>query len=100
MGKLAELGHGHEGAGGLVEVLSDALQEDLSSAVFGAGKLVSHNNAMYLQQLTNYRIPGFEWGDFRAFEVDGDSMEPTINHRDIVVASRVEELRLLEPGYV
>ena len=63
-----------------------------------AGYSMSHNEAIYLQQLTNYRIPGFERGDFRAFEVAGDSMEPTINHRDIVVASRVNELRLLEPG--
>ena len=45
-------------------------------------------------------IPGFERGEFRAFEVAGDSMAPTINHRDVVVASRVEELRLLEPGEV
>lgn len=65
-----------------------------------AGYSLSHNEAVYLQQLTSYRIPGFERGDFRAFEVAGDSMEPTINHRDIVVASRVEELRLLEPGEV
>ena len=39
VGELAELGHRYVGAGGLVEVLTDALQEDLSSAVFGAGKL-------------------------------------------------------------
>lgn len=65
-----------------------------------AGYSLSHNEAVYLQQLTNYRIPGFERGDFRAFEVAGDSMAPTINHRDVVVASRVDELRLLEPGEV
>ena len=63
-----------------------------------AGYSVAHNEAIYLQQLGNYRIPGFERGDFRAFEVAGDSMVPTINHRDVVVASRVDELRLLEPG--
>ena len=65
-----------------------------------AGCSMAHNEAVYIQQLINYRIPGFERGDFRAFEVAGDSMEPTINHRDIVVASRVDELRLLEPGEV
>lgn len=39
VGELAELGHRNVGAGRLVEVLTDALQEDLGSAVFGAGKL-------------------------------------------------------------
>ena len=39
MSELAEFGYGHVGAGGLVEVLTDALQEDLRGAVFGAGKL-------------------------------------------------------------
>ena len=39
MGELAEFGYGHVGAGGLVEMLTDALQEDLGRAVFGAGKL-------------------------------------------------------------
>ena len=63
-----------------------------------AGYSVSHNEATYLQQFGTYKIPGFERGEFRAFEVAGDSMAPTINHRDVVVASRVEELRLLEPG--
>ena len=65
-----------------------------------AGYSLGHNEALYLQHLSNYRVPGFERGDFRAFEVAGDSMEPTINHRDVVIASRVEELRLLEPGEV
>ncbi|GAB2855381.1 hypothetical protein GCM10027044_14020 [Hymenobacter ruber] len=65
-----------------------------------AGYSMSHNEAVYLQQFGTYKIPGFERGEFRAFEVAGDSMEPTINHRDVVVATRVEELRLLEPGEV
>ncbi len=65
-----------------------------------AGYTVQHNEAVYLQQLNNYRVPGFDRGEFRAFEVAGDSMEPTINHRDVVVCTRVDELRLLEPGEV
>lgn len=65
-----------------------------------AGYTAAHNEAIYIQQLSNYKIPGFERGELRAFEVAGDSMEPTINHRDVVVVSRVEELRLLEPGEV
>ena len=65
-----------------------------------AGYSLAHNEAVYLKQFGTYKIPGFERGEFRAFEVSGDSMAPTINHRDVVVASRVEELRLLEPGEV
>jgi phage repressor protein C with HTH and peptisase S24 domain len=65
-----------------------------------AGYTTSHNEAVYLQQLSNYRVPGFDRGEYRAFEVAGDSMEPTINHRDVVICTRVEELRLLEPGEI
>ncbi|ALW86890.1 hypothetical protein AUC43_18485 [Hymenobacter sedentarius] len=65
-----------------------------------AGYSLAHNEAVYMQQFGTYKIPGFERGEFRAFEVAGDSMAPTINHRDVVVATRVEELRLLEPGEV
>ncbi|WP_240635432.1 S24 family peptidase [Hymenobacter rigui] len=65
-----------------------------------AGYSVQHNEAVYYQQLDQYRLPGFEKGEYRAFEVSGDSMEPTIHHRDVVVCSRVEELRLLEPGEI
>lgn len=65
-----------------------------------AGYSVAHNEAVYLRELSAYRVPGFERGEFRAFEVAGDSMEPTINHRDVVITTRVDELRLLEPGSV
>ncbi|UOQ51724.1 S24 family peptidase [Hymenobacter cellulosivorans] len=58
------------------------------------------NEAIFLQQLRHYRIPGFEHGTFRAFEVSGDSMEPTLNHRDIVIGSAVERWDLLTPGEV
>ena len=65
-----------------------------------AGYSASHNEAVYLQQFGTYKIPGFERGEFRAFEAAGDSMAPTINYRVVVVVPRVEELRLLESGEV
>lgn len=65
-----------------------------------AGYGVQHNEAVYLQDLPKYRIPGFENGTYRAFEVAGDSMEPTLNHRDIAVCSYVDNWRLLVPGDV
>ena len=65
-----------------------------------AGYTAGHNEAMHIQQLSNFKIPGFDRGAFRAFEVAGDSMAPTINHRDVVVCSLIDELRLLHPGDV
>ena len=62
-----------------------------------AGYAVQHNEAVFVQDLPRYRVPGFEHGKFRAFEVAGDSMEPTLNHRDIVVCSYVDNWRLLVP---
>ena len=62
-----------------------------------AGYAVQHNEAVFVQDLPRYRVPGFEYGKFRAFEVAGDSMEPTLNHHDIVVCSLVDNWRLLVP---
>ncbi|MDJ0367350.1 S24 family peptidase [Hymenobacter sp. H14-R3] len=55
------------------------------------------NDAVYLQDMTPYHIPGFEGGTYRAFEVDGLSMSPTFGNRDIVVCSFVERWHLLKP---
>ena len=65
-----------------------------------AGYIRQHNEAIFMQQLRHYRIPGFEDGTYRAFEVAGDSMEPTLNHRDIVIGSVVDRWDLLTPGAV
>lgn len=63
-----------------------------------AGYSLQHNEAVYLRDLRHYKIPGFEYGSYRAFEVAGDSMIPIFNHRDVVVTSFVDDRRLLEPG--
>ncbi|TYZ12724.1 LexA family transcriptional regulator [Hymenobacter lutimineralis] len=62
-----------------------------------AGYTVQHNEAVFVSELPKYRLPRFERGKFRAFEVAGDSMEPTLNHNDIVVCSYVDNWRLLVP---
>ena len=62
-----------------------------------AGYALQHNEAVFVQDLPRYRVPGFEHGKYRAFEVAGDSMEPTLNHRDIVLCSYVDNWRLLVP---
>lgn len=65
-----------------------------------AGYALQHNEAVFVKDLPRYRLPGFERGKFRAFEVYGDSMQPTVNHKDIVVCSYVDNWRLLVPGDV
>lgn len=62
-----------------------------------AGYTLHHNEAVFVKDLPRYRVPRFERGKFRAFEVAGDSMEPTLNHNDIVVCSFVDNWRLLIP---
>ncbi len=80
--------------------LDGELNTMLVSVNAQAGYGLQHNEPVYVQQMRQYRIPGFERGTYRAFEVSGDSMEPTMHNRDIVIASHVSELRLLEPGEV
>ncbi|WP_229728598.1 S24 family peptidase [Hymenobacter glacieicola] len=87
----------------VVAVTVDKLGNDntiLIPARAQAGYTRSYNEAAYLEQMRPYQIPGFEHGSYRAFEVNGDSMEPTINHRDIVVCSYVDRWDLLKPGEI
>ncbi len=37
-----------------------------------------------------YRLPGYEYGTHRSFEISGDSMEPTLSDGDIVICSYVD----------
>ncbi|NML65894.1 hypothetical protein HHL22_11825 [Hymenobacter sp. RP-2-7] len=95
---------GRLGAGSQEQLLTVGLDGELNTMLVPvnaqAGYGLQHNEPVYAQQMRQYRLPGFERGTYRAFEVNGDSMEPTLHGRDIVVASLVSELRLLEPGEV
>ncbi len=62
-----------------------------------AGYPTRMNDTVYLQDMTPYYIPGFEGGNYRAFEVDGLSMTPTFGNRDIVICSFVDRWHLLKP---
>lgn len=44
----------------------------------------------YLGNLDTMSLPGFEKGDFRAFEVSGVSMTPTFEPGDLVVCEHIE----------
>ncbi|WP_395339190.1 XRE family transcriptional regulator [Ningiella sp. W23] len=55
-----------------------------------AGYIKQCQNPDYIDALDVYKIPGFENGNYRMFEIEGDSMTPTILPREIVVTEAVE----------
>lgn len=54
-----------------------------------AGYINDYNNPDYVKGLDAYRIPGFEKGNYRLFEIEGDSMIPAIFPREIVVTELI-----------
>lgn len=57
-----------------------------------AGYLVGYGDPEFISELPVYRLPGFNNATYRMFEVEGKSMSPTINNRDIVIGEWVERL--------
>ncbi|WBO84476.1 S24 family peptidase [Hymenobacter yonginensis] len=90
-------------SGGVLVVTVDKDGEENTELVpvnAQAGYTVQHTEAVFVSDLPRYRLPRFERGKYRAFEVSGDSMEPTLNHNDIVVCSYVDNWRLLIPNEI
>ncbi len=65
-----------------------------------AGYIKNHTNSDYIKTLAAYKIPGYENGNFRLFEIEGDSMLPTIHPREIVVTEFTEEWGKLGNGKI
>lgn len=91
--------------------LADAAPDDVYLRHFSASTLISlvkeeaHAGYIdnckdldYISTLDVYRIPGFENGHYRLFEVSGDSMVPSIYPREIVVTEYLEDKRKVEYG--
>lgn len=55
-----------------------------------AGYLKGYNNPKFISKLPSYRMPGLNNGVFRMFEVQGNSMYPTIPNKSYVVGQFVE----------
>ena len=53
-----------------------------------------------MQGLETISVPGYRGKTVRAFEVSGDSMQPTISQGDLVIASFTERLDLIQPKHV
>jgi phage repressor protein C with HTH and peptisase S24 domain len=71
-----------------------------------AGYMDQFNDEQYLENLTAYSLPWsyFQHGTFRSFEIEGDSMEPILQHGEIVICSNVDDPSLwsynIRSGYV
>jgi len=57
-----------------------------------AGYLDQFNDPIYIQDLPSFTLPGFEFkhATYRAFDIAGDSMEPSIFQGEMVVCSYVD----------
>ncbi len=65
-----------------------------------AGYLDNHIEPDYLETLELYKVPGFEKGDYRIFEVEGNSMIPSILPSDKIICGKVEALDKLTEGTI
>ena len=65
-----------------------------------AGYLSGYGDQEYIQHLPSYRLPGLNNGSYRMFEVDGLSMHPTFEDKDILIAKFVENLNEIKDDRV
>jgi len=56
-----------------------------------AGYLSGFNDPFFIKNLPSYRMPGLNNGVFRMFEVEGNSMFPTLTNKSYVVGEFVED---------
>ncbi|MES2731909.1 MAG: S24 family peptidase [Bacteroidota bacterium] len=65
-----------------------------------AGYRQRYSDVEYIKELSSFTLPNFNTGTYRAFEVEGDSMHPTIRHADFVICSYVENWEYIRPRHV
>lgn len=63
-----------------------------------AGYLKNYQDEEYLNSLDVYKIPGYESDGYRLFEVEGDSMIPSIHPGEIVVCEGLSDVNAVENG--
>lgn len=92
----ADLKRGKE----VVVVTIDKSERDNISLVpqkAAAGYMNGYADAEYVKELTSFRLPMLRQGNYRAFEISGDSMLPILPGT-IVIGEYVEDLRDLKNG--
>lgn len=57
-----------------------------------AGYLTGYGDAEFISRLPTFNLPTLKSGSYRAFEVQGHSMDPTLKHQEIVIGQWVETL--------
>ena len=65
-----------------------------------AGYLNGYGDPEYINTLPAYRLPGYNNGNFRMFEVAGLSMHPTLNDGDILITRSVESLTAIRNDHI
>lgn len=61
-----------------------------------AGYFRGYSNPEYLKTLDEYHVPGFEDGNLRMFEIQGDSMIPTLFESEVVIAEKAVNYKNIE----
>ena len=65
-----------------------------------AGYALAHQDPDWLDDFTKFSVPGIDGSDLVAFEINGDSMLPTITNGDIVICERIEPGTALRDNHV
>jgi transcriptional regulator with XRE-family HTH domain len=77
----------------VLPIVVDKLEQERITFVpikAAAGYLTRHQDMEYIGELPTFNLPNLKDGTYRAFEVEGDSMKPTIHASDIVICRYVE----------
>lgn len=67
-----------------------------------AGYPIRHLEPSFIKPLPAFKLPGaqFRNSQFRAFEVEGDSMSETLEHGSWVIASLLDDYKSIKDGYI
>ena len=65
-----------------------------------AGYLAGYGDPEYIETLEYFKIPGCRHGEYRMFEVDGDSMYPALKHGDYAVGRVITDCCQIKSGTI
>ena len=65
-----------------------------------AGYLAGYGDPEYIEKLEYYNIPGCRHGNYRMFEIEGDSMLPGLKHGDYAIGQAVTDCCQIKSGTI